>query len=1209
MSNPEITYESLLEDKDFIDSTYYVLQDLGDNVAYNSKEILDTFLTKKRYFDTNIGATINIGGKMKELSDDSKSLLRFSLDKVDKLPSFYESGGAPTGAALTDYFLAGLFDPTNLASAVAGAFTFGAGGVAIQAAKEGAKLGIRKAIQAKVKAALPVLAVEGAIAGTGGAVQSIVAQDVEKDIGLELDPLVSDSLVIGDIDLARVGLQTVAEGTLSPIVGSILGKGISTTGKAVAKPIKYAVDNYTPVELAANFLTRNFLPTAGLEDTSRRLVERGVGQSKSLNERATEVQLKFSDAVEKENVNVDLQNKALEGDSDALATLSVDAPKTLETINEFRNLVSDATNYGLESKLPSKIKDIFKSSNRNANYVRNVPDAYYATKGQRKPFKEFLKDNPNILEDYKKLVLSDKDNYGDVYNRIVKEDGTLVDNIDDVIKKEVEIKYTPTRLERKIAGPYTKKEEELPEAIKTIIGYNNTPAFRILDSINAITDTTSKTNIAADIGNYAIKNNLGIKSSSEGLARQSFKDKEVTRLVDSDENSIINLPEQFIDDSLKDIYIEKKYADQLKELLQNDFGRNMFQLEGGLGTALRFYGGTQAFAKAGKTVYSPIALIRNALGAAGYTGISGNFRSIYREVFDRAKTLTNKEFKKEFTDDWTSFEKAGLRGSNIDLNQAKTRFEDVVNAADERSAAGKLLYFGKTGRAARKVYGGTDDVAKFAVFKGEKLKAEKILNEFSPEEQTKILNKFKEDYNLKNVPETQIRKDYINEQAAVKTANFTPIYDRIPKILEKLRVLPLIGTFTAYPAERLRNTYQILKTSTDEIREGFETGNKELQKVGISRLAQFYAGQGAVYTVAYGLNELTGFSDIAEDLRDYLLPSYKKDNAIVVTRVDKDGNPYIRDLSYLNPDSHLAGIIMPMILKASRGEDVSKDLDKGILDAGIKLLDPFTSPSLALDGAQGLLGYVKSGGDIELLRGTVKALEPGFVKLARDLVFDSGVLDDRNSSIYNIDKFLNPRYYGQVPERADDVSELLDMNSIYPVPGLKEEKIDLQTSTAFALRELGKNSNKNWSDFSANLKSTLSDPSSVYEIDSLLKSYDEALREQYVFQQGLDNLYNDLNKFLPRNKILKIFNNNVDLRNTALSKKDLQNIFKSKSISRNLSDQNKYWLDLNKNLFSKTGESYRSELINLRDNFRNLESFYNNRDLRLDPPDLVIGEE
>ena len=34
-------------------------------------------------------------------------------------------------------------------------------------------------------------------------------------------------------------------------------------------------------------------------------------------------------------------------------------------------------------------------------------------------------------------------------------------------------------------------------------------------------------------------------------------------------DKFINLPEQFIDDSLKDIYIEKKYADQLKELLQN----------------------------------------------------------------------------------------------------------------------------------------------------------------------------------------------------------------------------------------------------------------------------------------------------------------------------------------------------------------------------------------------------------------------------------------------------------------------------------------------------------------------------------------------------------------------------------------------------------------------------------------------------------------
>ena len=57
-------------------------------------------------------------------------------------------------------------------------------------------------------------------------------------------------------------------------------------------------------------------------------------------------------------------------------------------------------------------------------------------------------------------------------------------------------------------------------------------------------------------------------------------------------------------------------------------------------------------------------------------------------------------------------------------------------------------------------------------------------------------------------------------------------YDRVPKILEKMRDIPVLGAFTAFPAENLRNKYQILKLGAQEIKDGFETGNKALQKAG-----------------------------------------------------------------------------------------------------------------------------------------------------------------------------------------------------------------------------------------------------------------------------------------------------------------------------------------------------------------------------------------
>jgi hypothetical protein len=58
----------------------------------------------------------------------------------------------------------------------------------------------------------------------------------------------------------------------------------------------------------------------------------------------------------------------------------------------------------------------------------------------------------------------------------------------------------------------------------------------------------------------------------------------------------------------------------------------------------------------------------------------------------------------------------------------------------------------------------------------------------------------------------------------------------LPKILEKMRDIPILGAFTAFPAENLRNKYNILKLGAQQLREGFETGNKALQKAGAQRL-------------------------------------------------------------------------------------------------------------------------------------------------------------------------------------------------------------------------------------------------------------------------------------------------------------------------------------------------------------------------------------
>ena len=57
----KITYNSLLRDDKFLNDAYHSLRAQGINVSKKRKDIVDRFLTNKRYFDTNLASTFVIG--------------------------------------------------------------------------------------------------------------------------------------------------------------------------------------------------------------------------------------------------------------------------------------------------------------------------------------------------------------------------------------------------------------------------------------------------------------------------------------------------------------------------------------------------------------------------------------------------------------------------------------------------------------------------------------------------------------------------------------------------------------------------------------------------------------------------------------------------------------------------------------------------------------------------------------------------------------------------------------------------------------------------------------------------------------------------------------------------------------------------------------------------------------------------------------------
>jgi hypothetical protein len=1255
MAEPKLTFDQALQNKDLIDSMYYSLQGLGEeNLEYDPETILNTFLTKKRYGDVNIFSTVGQLQDVKGMDQNTKDMFAYSLQEAEKLPSIFDKGGASSGKAVADYLLAGISDPTNLLSAVAGAFTLGSGGAAILGAKEAAKAGFKQLLNAKARAAIskPVLkslAVEGTVAGAGGAAQAKVKQDIEQEVGLRKE---------GDYDVSSIALQGLLEGTISPVAG-MLG---NVAGSSLAYGGKKAFNSIPNSEAGATLIKKYFLPTAGISDVTRRLSERRIGKVSSVKEQAQELGEQFSSLSNRvfsdlpEQDKTKILNDLLENKPEARAEVAARSPELIELVDKFYDVKKEAYDLGKASLLSDKTRGVFEKD--NANYIRNVSEAYVATR--RKPFNKFLKENDNILNDYKDDIIQNVRTSSDVADRAAQDalnagstmkeaiaigqkagteainpaylgvaqkfmskneltgnwDIILPDNqVNKIIKQEAKKLYTPSVLKRKETGPF-KARQQVPKVVKTLIGYNNKPALRIAETVNGIVDTASKTSLAGDVIGDAARLRLGGIFKDQATATKELGS-DVTRLTGA-KDSPFNLPEQYIDDSLKNAWVEKQYASQLKELFEDaPFLAGKLQESAPLlASGYRNVLAGQNFAKAGKTIYSPIALIRNAIGAAGYVWASGNPRGI-ASAFRTLKFLP----KEQRAANWKEFEDLGLKGSNIDLNQVLRRFGDITSSGDPSNAWQSALYLGKPGKIARKWYQGTDDIGKFSVYLNEKRVANNVFDNLTPDQQQSKLARFAEEYQID--PSVVTKADYIKEVAAKNTANITPLYGRISPIFEKLRTVPVVGSFVAYPAERLRNTYNILKLGTDELREGFELGNKTLQKQGAARLANWYAAQGSLYAAAYAANEYSGLGEKLDSIRKAFLPEYKKDNALLITGKTATGMPKFIDLSYIHPDSNFLGAITPMILKASRGEDVSKDLDSQLLESGTRLLEPYISKTLVFDAAESLKNFVTSGGDVSQLGGVVKALEPGYVKIVRDMAIDAGAFEKFGSAGYDAETFFEPRRFGEVVERGmqgtgltkliasevgvdEDFADVLAKNALV-YPGLKEESIDPRKAIGFALNNLKRNNQANWNEFSKDLTNALIDPSGQFDAKSIIREYANQLDSQFEGQKGLSKLLSNMEDIIPRQELYKILKSK-SLRGVAPSTKDFRSFLNNKSVPIVLSTNNKFWSDINNDLILKTGKTYSNDLGELRDYFREIELFYLGRDLSKELPDIKIEE-
>ena len=1391
----QVTYEGLQQDDDFIADAYWFLKDVGESVSTKPKDILDTFIEKRRAFDVNVFSTYSQGSDIKKAQDETKKYYRRAVEKLDQMPDFYESGGAPAGKAILDYGYYSLLDPTNLLSVLAGAATLpagGAGAYGVLGAKEVAKQGVSQMLKAKLKASvskpvLKALALEGTIAGSGGVTQATLSQETDMDIGRRKE---------GDYDYSAIALQGLLEGTLSPVAGVALNMAGATIGKGA----NAAVSSTEYGRWGKEWLKRNFLPPASQDRQAQRFMELNDERYTNVYDRTQQnaqvilgAEANFAKEVDELTAR-NITNDIIEGKSEDALRAVADAedalrlarmeearfgtnsqaipvleeglkelkaknslylkfkeinPDVEHTMETFRNDVKFLQqDIGDTPYLSNQFKEIFEG---NDSYLRDVHEKFYTL---REDFDKFMArpENSNIFADYKKLVT---DSYNTVGKELVQDDSMLIKlrvldqvnprdinnkrnynkdylkngkldegKLDERIRLEIKKEYDP-KLDQQAKFGITYRKKNIDPVLDQIWGRNFSPALRMAETVGDMINTIKDVRMAG-----TLKQNLQARSTAENPLIVSANSAEGARLlangeemvplngevkkivdprepspepvfdnygnrldvdVIEDPDALFNIPGRYVTEELggdiqlpqrsefvpeqiaKDLgldsgvvepanlgvnlegsrgikryvyetdankrfvldqnnqkiikrdnegnpvsylvdnitgkvlptdintqryYIRKDFAKRYKEMLSNEdiLGNSVDGGQKFLRFGLNFFSQMQGYLKKGKTVYNPVAEVRNALGAGGYMINSGNISGFYHLA--KFYTTASKEEQKMLVE---MAQRLGLKGSQIELNQILNRvgkkqvgLKVTGKELAHRIASGQVLGAldnTKLDKFLVKLYSMTDDIGKLGTWFGETMTQKRIWNEMGEADKMALRNEYvnnsfaKEFFNSKQMENIRILldnkarnielspsqnkllkefDDNLNyEIAAGKTLDLVPIYSRIPKIIEKMRGVPVVGNFAAFPAENLRNKFYLFKTAGAEIREGFEKGNTAMVKAGAKRILAQSGYAAAPAAMAYTYNQIEGTSEAADAIREGLMP-WQKDHAIAV-RKGKNGKYFYSDLSYSNTDAAVLDIITPYLASAARGEDPTEAITEIFPRAVWNYLSSFMEPSLASDVAGYFYDYAKAPTDEErakLLTKIAKTMVPGALKSTAEVAADVGAFS-HSTFTANIERAFRPLYYGEQRKRFKDSADLSSFLARHNVntkygPALAtfgiasgEKEWDPIKTFAYVSRNLQRNVLKDITDTKREVLAKVGDPSLPYDSKDMLKEYNELFEEQFVAQQGIAKLIRLYSRVLPQKQLQAIIRSKP-IRGS-LSLKQISNINKDKFMPEELS--------------------------------------------------------
>ena len=1135
--------------------------------------VLDEVLERKRGFEISSVSLVSQAAKINNATREQLEAYQRTAKNIDAMPNFYEKGGAPAYDALTEGLFYTITDPLNTIGAILGVASLGAGSAATFGTKTAAKEGVRQYVKNRIKfltskPMLKVAAVDAAVAGTGQVATEAKRQKTEIELG------VRDEIDRGEILLtgALMGPGSVVMGQA---LGVTIGAGVRASSSAASKVLPETVKESS--KAATNWARNNLLPKSFGDKISLEIAEEIQGASNYFNQAAIKVASSLEKNLnksfktkEEKNQAINAVNRLLDGDEPKFK-LSDD---TLELVNQAKIVIKEAQEYATSTpNLKSAFRAVFREGDDYSRFVYEV----FSVSKRAMSYPKFLKENPEVLKELSNEVVTNP-KWFESLPKSIKRNLKVSDFANNVTSTK-----TAKNLGRRLYAPnkgnfdVTKSTRvgrvNVPEVVQTIWGKNYSPSTRITGSVQGITNAIEKARFGTTLAKSLNARKLAVKASSKQKALEKLnKERAINRLPLLEEDDLVRVvgsePQDIllvsgkqgfkvkpVDDSLipitnanriitsagKNYWTTKEVQNRLKPVT------NMFKeyepLFANPNSVLEWFvvkaGELNGSLKLGKTVLAPIVMIRNGYSATVALVATGALRNPIGLVKD-FKSLLKSAPPGQLRAIFNEGRKLGVGGTSIDLNQSLSRLGRDLN--EDPRLVEKVFSFGLASlapnkyKALLKFYGGTDDFLKTFVYLSEVRSQQRVWNTLTKQEKANAIKL------LQSKLGTKVNEqEYIAKIAASNTKDMMPVYSRVPAITEStfMRKIPVLGTFSAYPAEMWRNAYNIVRLGTEEMELGFRTNNTEIVKNGASRVMSLYATIAGTTFTSNHINEYLGVTDKVKSLVSFL-PTWAKHANIVMGDIIKRGNDII--VEYYNADQSMpykdmANAVNPLFVSLAEGESSEKVLDTFVTKSATNFLRPFAGPSLTLGLVNEFKNIITSDDEAtktSRTRAAYKIVEPGYVKTTRDIAYKLGFFS--RPELADIERILYPSRFGSkkpAPKKFSELANVLIEAGFNPA-GVQLQEVNLTQSSVFVARDIydkyrkGRQATQNEltqlfsTDYDLNPDSKL--------VQDFVQEYENVLQESFIAQQGIRKLYEDVRKLAGEEEAKKILFTNPNVK-------------------------------------------------------------------------------